>query len=318
LSTGESTELAPASNSFANVSFFLPFLKWAGGKRQMLGKIAPLVPPQFHNYFEPFLGGGALFFYLASRAQVDPNFSFHAFLSDSNPQLINAYLAVKDNVEQLIKILKRHQKNYERSPETYYYQMRKQWDTDSLTIDQAARLIALNRTCYNGLYRVNRQGKFNVPLGSYANPSICDEVRLRNDSIALNRVSASIKAIDFELALKDAREGDFVYLDPPFDPLSSTSNFVSYTKDGFAVAEQKRLARVFKDLDRRGCRVLLSNSDTVMIRDIYSNYQRTTVLAQNVQRAINCRGALRTNSTELLITNYYTRTDDLDRIYPEH
>jgi DNA adenine methylase len=270
----------------------VPFVKWAGGKTQLLAKLDAHIP-KFDRYFEPFLGGAALFFHIASRVQ------FLAHLSDANEDLVNAYNVVKNDVEELIALLEKHGKRYRKCPAIYYYKLRSEQPADRL--EAAARFVALNKTCYNGLYRVNRSGKFNVPIGRYFNPTICDREQLLNASAALNRSNARIITSDYRHALKKARAGDFVYLDPPFSPLSRTANFVEYTKDGFDEKDQVELACTFRELDRKGCRVLLSNSDTSLTRKLYSEFKPNRVL---VGRAISCKGNSRTGYTELLISNY--------------
>jgi DNA adenine methylase len=269
-----------------------PFVKWAGGKTQLLHRLDALVP-QFERYFEPFLGGGALFFHLASRLD------FAAHLSDANGDLVNAYSVVKSDVEGLIALLERHERSYRKAPAEYYYGLRS--EKPGGRVEAAARFIALNKTCYNGLYRVNRSGEFNVPIGRYKNPTICDREQLRAASAALNRSDARLSVADYGQALKKAREGDFVYLDPPFHPLSRTANFVDYTKSGFGEGDQVGLAHVFRDLDRRGCRVLLSNSDTRLTRELYAGFGQRRA---QVLRAINCKGSGRTGYCELLVFNY--------------
>lgn len=266
-------------------------MKWAGGKGQLLHELGAHVP-EFDRYFEPFLGGGAFFFYLASRH------SFTACLSDANAELVNAYSAVKDDVDRLVELLSKHEQSYRKAPRSFYYGLR---SSRPAGIRAAARFIALNKTCYNGLYRVNRSGEFNVPIGSYKNPAICDADRLRSASAALNYCRAKISHMSYGEALKKARAGDFVYLDPPFVPLSKTAHFVDYTQDGFGEQDQADLARVFSDLDRRGCKVLLSNSDTELTRELYSNFTQQKV---RVSRAISCKGMERTGYTELLVRNY--------------
>jgi DNA adenine methylase len=269
-----------------------PFIKWAGGKTQLLPKLDTQVP-RFDRYFEPFLGGGAFFFRLASRLQ------FAANLSDANGELVNTYNAVKDDVERLIALLEKHERGYMKNPISYYYRLRASQPDNRL--EAAARFIALNKTCYNGLYRVNRSGKFNVPIGSYRNPVICDRDQLRSASAALNYSDAKIVVSNYKQALKKARAGDFIYLDPPFSPLSSTANFVDYTKDGFSENDQIELARVFQDLDRKGCKVLLSNSNTKFTRSLYAGFEQSRA---RVLRAINCKGSMRTGYSELLVRNY--------------
>jgi DNA adenine methylase len=269
-----------------------PFVKWAGGKTQLLSKLDSRIP-QFERYFEPFLGGGALFFYLASRLQ------FSARLSDANSELVNAYNIVKHDVEGLITVLEKHGKNYERAPAEYYYKLRSaQLDND---LESAARFIALNKTCYNGLYRVNRNGEFNVPIGRYKNPAICDRDQLRRASAALNYSDAKIIACNYKQALKKASNGDFVYLDPPFNPLSASAHFVGYTKSGFGEKDQMELSQVVRELDRKGCRVLLSNSDTKLTRELYCRFDLSRV---QVVRAISCKGSARTGYREILVRNY--------------
>jgi len=262
-----------------------PFVKWAGGKSQILGHLLGCVPPRFGRYYEPFVGGGALFFALLPEDAV---------ISDSNEELINAYLVIRDHVEELIESLKKH-----RNEEDYYYAVREQ-DPDKLSpVERASRFIYLNKTCYNGLWRVNSRGKFNVPFGRYKNPRICDEENLRAVSRALQGVS--ILCCDFEEAVANAGPGDFVYFDPPYYPLSETARFTQYTREDFGPEEHARLARVFKELDKRGCFVLLSNSDTEFVRSLYAGYNIRPVQAN---RCINCKGDRRKGVTELLISNY--------------
>jgi DNA adenine methylase len=270
-----------------------PFIKWAGGKTQLLHRLDALVP-KFTRYFEPFLGGGALFFHLASSR---PRFSAH--LSDANRDLVNAYNVVKSDVEGLIELLVKHERNHRKGPAEYYYRLRSAQPDGSL--EAAARFIALNKTCYNGLYRVNRSGTFNVPIGRYKNPTICDKNQLRSASAALKHSDARIVASDYRQALKKAREGDFVYLDPPFNPLSRTANFVDYTRSGFGKDDQFELAQIFRELDRKGCKVLLSNSDTKLTRELYSGFEQRRM---RVLRAISCKGSARTGYRELSVRNY--------------
>jgi DNA adenine methylase len=269
-----------------------PFVKWAGGKTQLLHQLDGHVP-RFTRYFEPFLGGGALFFHLSSRLD------FAAHLSDANSDLVTTYNVVKNDLEALIALLEKHERSYRKAPTEYYYRLRARRPDGS--VEAAARFIALNKTCYNGLYRVNRSGEFNVPIGRYKNPTICDREQLSGASAALNHSEARVVVADYRQALKKAREGDFVYLDPPFHPLSRTANFVDYTKSGFGENDQVELARVFRDLDRRGCRVVLSNSDTKLTRDLYSGFAQRRA---RVLRAISCKGSGRTGYRELLVYNY--------------
>ena len=221
-----------------------------------------------------------------------------SFLSDLNGELINAYQVVKNEVEELIQSLRLHVND-----EDYYYEVRKRNPSTLNPTERASRFIFLNKTCYNGLYRVNQSGKFNVPFGKYANPSICDEECLRDASAAL--VTAHVSEADFEGAVSEAGENDFVYLDPPYVPLSETSNFTTYTANGFSADEQNRLASVVRRLSERGCRVLLNNSDTSSVRELYATYNiNVTMVARSINSNGNGRGAVR----ELVITNYDPET----------
>jgi len=273
-----------------------PFVKWAGGKNQLIPQIIRLMPSRFARYFEPFLGGGAVFFHTAS-------YNRNAFLSDINVDLINAYKIIRNNVEELITALKYHQDEYTKSPKSYYYQLRDK--TKGLNkIENAARFITLNKTCYNGLYRVNKKGFFNVPIGRYKNPLICDPVNLRKMSIVLSQSASYLGVIDYKkILVEKADKDDFVYLDPPFHPISNTANFTSYTNSGFSFEDQKELATIFKELTRRGCKLLLSNSNTEEIRRLYSDFSHLTELAL-VNRSINAVGSKRVGHVELLIRNY--------------
>ena len=264
-----------------------PFVKWAGGKGQLLVQMAPFFPPYhaYRRYFEPFLGGGAVFFHLQPSI---------AFLSDTNEELINAFRIVRDHVEELIQSLRKH-----RNEAGYYYQVRAQDPKTLSPVERASRFIFLNKTCYNGLYRVNRKGRFNVPFGRYKNPKILDEENLRSASIALR--SAHLEVKDFEEALTIAERGDFIYLDPPYHPLSATSSFTSYTSSGFGEDQQRRLASVYRDLDQRGALLMLSNSDTPLIRELYHDFR---IIELQANRAINSRGDRRGPVTELLTLNY--------------
>lgn len=274
-----------------------PFVKWAGGKGQLLKDLEAHFPENFHTYYEPFLGGGAVFFHLVEKR---PRFT--AVLSDINEELINTYRIVKDKVEDLIVQLKSHKAKYKLAPEKYYYEVRAQepWDE----VGRAARLIFLNKTCYNGLYRVNKEGKFNVPFGEYKNPRICDRENLRVISQVLQWSNAKLLATDYREATKNAKKDDFIYFDPPYQPVSATANFTSYTHSGFSLEEQKRLGEWFRELDNRGCQVLLSNSDTQEVLDIYSGYHIQKVSAL---RAISCKGNKRKGHTELIISNFKPR-----------
>jgi DNA adenine methylase len=273
-----------------------PFLKWAGGKRQLLPELRARYPAEVRRYFEPFMGSGAVFF------DVQQTFApAYVRLSDNNTELVNCYAAVRDEVERLIALLQRHRSAHEKRGRDYYYEVREQSPRGAT--QRAARLIYLNKTCFNGLYRVNRRGQFNVPIGRYVNPPICDPPLLRAASRALRGVD--IVTEDFAEIAQQARAGDFFYFDPPYDPLSSTSSFTKYTKDGFDDGEQTRLAGLYRELDRRGCRLMLSNSDTPFVRKLYDGFRLDSVAAT---RRINCNGSRRGPVGELVIMNYGPRS----------
>ena len=274
-----------------------PFLKWAGGKGQLLDQYAPYFPASdLRAYFEPFVGSGAVFFHLRGRAQ---QFT-HYHLSDSNAELINCYCAVRDHVDALIARLAAHRDGHSRE---YYYRVRG-CDRDPAwgqtpAAERAARMIYLNKTCYNGLWRVNRKGYFNVPIGRYKNPDILREERLRAASCVLQGVTLAPRP--FEAVCDHARPGDFVYFDPPYVPLSTTSNFTSYSADSFGADEQRRLAQAFAALDRQGCRVMLSNSDTDLVHELYRSFRIEKVAAR---RLINSKGSRRGMVPEVVVLNY--------------
>ncbi|MCC6612516.1 MAG: DNA adenine methylase [Anaerolineae bacterium] len=266
-----------------------PVLKWAGGKGRLLPELLGRLPSAFGAYHEPFVGGGALFFKLASQERLDD-----AFFSDINPALIEVYIALRDCVQDVIDILGQHYYD-----EDYYYEIRA-LDPATLSLaERAARIIFLNKTCYNGLYRENSSGQFNVPFGRYKNPKICDEPNLRAASSALQRVD--LERRHFSTVLDSAQPGDFVYFDPPYQPLSSTSNFTAYSKDGFSEQDQVKLRDVFAELTRRGVRAMLSNSSAPLIYELYSPYAVHTVYAA---RAINSRAAARGKIAEVIVCNY--------------
>jgi len=275
---------------FVDLGRIRPFVKWAGGKAQLLRELDKMIP-QFNRYFEPFLSGGAIFFYLIQNRR------FIAYLSDTNKELITTYKVVKDYVGNLIEFLDKHQEEYKKNPFQYFYRLRAAQPNND--IEKAARFIALNKTCFNGLYRVNKKGEFNVPIGDYKDPLICDKTNLEKINKALSK--ATVFAADYSNVTGNAKQGDFVYLDPPYDPVSSTSNFTGYTSNGFGSKNQEQLADVFETLVSKGCLVLLSNSDTPFIRDLYSDFRIKEV---DSQRAINCKGSKRAGHKELLISNY--------------
>lgn len=270
-----------------------PFLKWAGGKTSLLRALLQAAPEQIETYYEPFVGGGALFFALQAAGQFK-----RAVLSDSNKELINAYVQVRDNVDGLIRALSVHQRKYRESEDRaeYYYTIRGKRLTCSL--GGAANLIFLNKTCYNGLYRVNSKGGFNVPHGRYANPTICDEVNLRAASEALQGVE--LRVADFADGPRLAGAGDFVYFDPPYVPLSETAYFTSYTAKEFGMDEQERLAKTAAALAERGSRVALSNSGHPDVMAMYSS-EVFELGEVHARRAINSDARKRGPVREYLI-----------------
>ncbi len=273
-----------------------PFLKWAGGKRALLPRLLALAPAKFRNYHEPFLGGAALFWALMNRKRRGESDFGQAFLSDINEDLILVYQTVREHLSALLPLLQAHREKHSRE---HYYQTRAQ-KTDSLpSLERAARFIYLNKTCDNGLYRVNKAGQFNVPMGSYKNPRIFNPQELRAASEALQ--TAVLRCADFTTVLEYARPGDFIYFDPPYVPLSATSSFTSYTRNAFGLEEHEKLAEIFRLLDARGCKLMLSNSDTPYTRQLYNQYTCLTVQAP---RAINTNPRGRGKIAELLALNY--------------
>ncbi len=273
-----------------------PFVKWAGGKRQLLPILSQYVPQNFDTYFEPFLGGGAVLFHLIFQKP-----HLECFVSDLNSTLILSYVIIRDNVDELIITLEKHSENYFKNPEEYYYRIRE--CNPKNQIDKVSRLIFLNKTCFNGLYRVNSKGKFNVPIGKYVNPNIVNKENLLAVNHVLQSKEISIKCEDFTTSLKRAQKDDFVYLDPPYQPVSSTANFTSYTNDSFSLKDQERLYAEFQKLDSKGCKVMLSNSKSEEVIDLFSEYS-DNVIEINTNRFINSNSKKRTGHTEILVKNY--------------
>jgi DNA adenine methylase len=276
----------------------LAFVKWAGGKGQLLQQLAPYLPRHFGRYIEPFVGGGAVFFHLYRRGRLDGR---DVVLIDRLEELIDCYRIVRDEVDALIDALEPHEAA--KLDREYYYEVRA-WDRqpdyhERSDVERAARFVYLNRTCYNGLYRVNRKGQFNVPMGRYRNPKVRDTDRLRAASAALQ--GAVLLADDFGRCLDVAEAGDLVYFDPPYHPLSQTANFTAYTAGDFREDDQRRLAEVFAELDARGCWLLLNNSDTPLIRQLYDGYEQIRLSAN---RPINSKGGRRGAVAELLVVNH--------------
>ena len=265
-----------------------PFVKWAGGKGQLLAQLEPFFPSPttYRRYFEPFLGGGAVFFHLQPRL---------AILSDLNEELINAYRIVRDQLDQLIASLRRH-----KDDEEYYYYVRGLPVRKLNPVRRASRFIFLNKRCYNGLYRVNKKGQFNVPKGKYRTPPrIFDERNLRNVSLALKDVKLAVGSYD--AVLKEASRGDFVYLDPPYQPLSETAYFTAYTERSFKFDDQMALANLMRDLDKRGVSFLLNNHDVDTLLRLYAGFNIQRAVAN---RMINSRADRRKGISELIVTNY--------------
>ncbi|HIK32316.1 MAG TPA: DNA adenine methylase [Oscillatoriales cyanobacterium M59_W2019_021] len=286
-----------AKNKVSSNKLVKPFLKWAGGKRQLLPEIRRYIPHKIQGtYYEPFVGGGAVFFDLQPKKAV---------INDSNSELINCYEVIRDSVDDLIEELRKHQQKHS---EEYYYEIRgwdrrKEYPQNKSKLERAARIIFLNKTCYNGLFRVNSQGQFNVPFGRNKNTNIFDEAVLLAVSKYLNAKQNNIEIInkDFEAALRTAKKGDFIYFDPPYDPVSSTASFTGYDVNGFNRDEQKRLKEVVDDLNSRGCQILLSNAYTDFISDLYCDYRKIKISAT---RAINSNALKRGKVDEILVKNY--------------
>jgi len=268
-----------------------PFVKWAGGKGRLLSQLRPLLPSGVERmrHVEPFVGGGALFF--ARRPA-------RALLTDINPALVATYNAIRDDVDAVIAALRGLADGHSKAS---YYQIRERYNEGrrAPVPKRAAMFIYLNKTCFNGLHRVNRKGEFNVPVGSYKNPRILNEDALRVASQAL--AGAQLRCSPFDALLENAKPGDFIYFDPPYEPVSDTASFTSYARDGFSRQDQTRLRDVYQALDRRGCKLMLSNSDVPFIRELYRNFSVDTVAAP---RAINCDAKKRGKVSEVVVRNY--------------
>ncbi len=270
----------------------VPFVKWAGGKRQLMESITPLLPKRISSYCEPFLGGGAVFFSIQPKKAV---------VNDLNQDLMLVYETIRDDVDALISSLQTHENTAD-----YYYMMR-DMDRDKKAysalsrVEKASRLLYLNKTCFNGLFRVNSSGEFNTPFGHYKNPNIVNEPVLRAVSQYFSASSITFCSEDFSQTLERVGKGSFVYLDPPYDPLSGTANFTGYNQGGFGRAEQIRLKEACDRLTKRGVKFMLSNSATDFIRELYQAYDVTVVKAK---RAINANARKRGAVEEVLIRNY--------------
>lgn len=266
-----------------------PFLKWPGGKRQLLRELLKRLPKEYNRFFEPFVGGGALFF------KVKPEYGY---ISDINPDLINLYKVVQNDVEELTVSLRKH-----KNTEKYFYELRSTDRTEEYKywskVEKASRLIYLNKTCFNGLYRMNSDGHFNVPFGFYKNPNIVDEDNLIACSALLKKTEVALAS--FDAVEKKARKDDFVYFDPPYVPLNKTSSFTKYYKDDFDLDAQFALRELCDKLTKRGVHFMLSNSYTETVKELYKNYNVKIVKAN---RAINCKADGRGKINELIVTNY--------------
>ena len=271
-----------------------PFVKWAGGKRQVINELLKYVPDEFDTYYEPFVGGGALLFELSPKKAV---------INDSNEELMNVYnvLCNEEKFKKMCNLLNSYETKHN---EEFYYNIRNK-DRSKTAFNRlsdytrAARTIYLNKTCFNGLYRVNSKNEFNVPFGKKTHVNTYEGSNLITVSNYLTMNDVKILSVDFEEAVKDAKKGDFVYFDPPYD--SDTKSFTSYTETGFDKSEQTRLARVFKELDKKGVYVMLSNHSTVLVNELYKDYHIYTIEAK---RNINANGKKRGKVEELIITNY--------------
>jgi DNA adenine methylase len=269
-----------------------PVLKWVGGKRQLLSTLTPLLPNKITTYCEPFVGGGALLF------ELQPNC---AYINDINRELMLVYKVIKDDVESLISALQKF-----RNESEYFYAVR-DWDRNKTTylslsdVDKAARILYLNKTCYNGLFRVNNAGEFNSPFGNYRNPNIVNAPTLRAVSSYFNKATIYFSSSDYTQVLSNIPKGTFVYLDPPYDPISDTSNFTGYTKGGFSHEDQITLRKCCDALDDRGIKFMLSNSSTDFIREQYKDYKITIVHAK---RIINSDSTKRGEIDEIVVRNY--------------
>lgn len=269
-----------------------PFVKWVGGKRQLIDEIEPLLPERFSTYCEPFLGGGAVLFHLQPSK---------AIVNDLNEDLIIVYETIRDDLEDLIASLKKHENNSD-----YYYKIR-DLDRDKKAykkmskVEKASRILYLNKTCYNGLFRVNSAGEFNVPFGNYKSPNIVNEPTLRAVSQYLSKRNIQFFSKDYDEVLRKLRKGTFVYLDPPYDPVSDTSSFTGYNKGGFDKEEQIRLKECCDRLNEKGIRFMLSNSNTNFIRELYKEYEIVIVSAR---RNINSDSKKRGEIEEVIVRNY--------------
>lgn len=286
----------PKMSTKTDKSTAQPFVKWVGGKGRLLSQLEEIYPKKYGTFYEPFVGGGAVFFSLSPST---------SHINDTNPVLINAYKHIKDDVERVIEHLCALEKQFHEletmeEKSALYYSKRDEYNSlPADAFEKTMLLIFLNKTCFNGVYRENSKGGFNVPFGKHSKPTICNAENLRAISKVLQHTT--ITSSSFEVAVKDARSGDFIYFDPPYHPLNTTSSFTSYHASGFTSKDQEKLRDVFAALAKKGCKVMLSNSDTEFIRELYKDFNVHVVYAG---RAVNSVGSKRGKITEVVVTNY--------------
>ncbi len=276
-----------------------PFIKWVGGKGKLVPELVKLFPKKFNNYFEPFVGGGALFYEVKQKNEI----AFSS-INDINKKLIIAYKQIQQNPDKLISELKKIESKYKKllpeEQKEYFYSIRKKYNEEKLNdIIISSYLIFLNKTCFNGMYRENSKGGYNIPFGDQRNPTICNEENIINVSSCLK--DTEINNLPFEEAIKKCKKGDFIYFDPPYYPTNITSSFTSYNKDYFGSIEQEKLRDIFVELDKKGCFVMLSNSDTEFIKNLYKDFNINYIYAA---RSINSKASKRGKIKEIVVTNY--------------
>ena len=273
-----------------------PFLKWVGGKGRVIAQLEQYFPESFNSYFEPFVGGGAVFFHLNAK---------QATINDVNKSLMGTYINIRDSVEPLIKKLTNLQKRFHKLDDEkqreMFYEIRNKYNSikDKQSLNKSVLLIFLNKTCFNGMYRENKSGGFNIPFGKYSNPTICDAENLR--AVSQRIAHTKILSEGYEEAVTKARSGDFVYLDPPYYPLNSTSRFTSYSEGDFVEKDQIELKELFDKLAARGCKVMMSNSYTKFIINLYKDRKQYKIY---VGRSINSKATGRGKIAEIVVTNY--------------
>ncbi|MFA5025756.1 MAG: DNA adenine methylase [Candidatus Shapirobacteria bacterium] len=278
-----------------------PFLKWVGGKTKLVPELVEMFPKKFNNYYEPFVGGGALFYEVIQKYEVKTS-----SINDINKKLITAYIQIKENPQKLISELKNIEKEYKKlsleKQRDYFISTRRKYNERKIDdTTTAAYLIFLNKTCFNGMYRENSKGEYNIPFGDQKNPTICDKENILAVSKCLK--NTEITNLSFEDSVKECKKGDLIYFDPPYYPINATSNFTGYSKNSFGEAEQKKLKDVFTDLVKRGCSVMLSNSHTPFIEKLYKEFH---INYRYAARSINSNGEKRGKIQEVVVTNYTT------------